>query len=371
MSVYGTVMSGGSISAVDGISVTGGSLTAAQNITSSDGDIAINPDSDGAFGNITAGGNISAAGGLFAPGDPAVITADGSISASAIIAGTVSAGTNLTVDNSAGFYQFGIIANTISVGGTLNLINAPTIMPDNAASDDTIGTTPYDFSLIAGSINSSGANIPLLFSNGGDATPDIANDNPGNGGHITLNLTAGGLTIAPTGDLSGIEARGGLYALDSTAGGDGGTIDITATGPVNVDDVIDASTGAAPSGTPMGNGGTVNITSADTVSVSSKIEASSNNFDSSPPRLSNKGGNIHLTSNKPTGVAINIANTGQLLALLDAAATGPGGTVTILATGAGSDANVKGNVQADRGTIDIRHTDQTAKFTWVATHRTR
>jgi len=42
--------------------------------------------------------------------------------------------------------------------------------------------------------------------------------------------------------------------------------------------------------------------------------------------------------------------------LLDAAAPGPGGQITILASGANSDVNVSGRVQADRGGVDIRHT---------------
>ena len=73
-------------------------------------------------------------------------------------------------------------------------------------------------------------------------------------------------------------------------------------------------------------------------------------------RRSARGGNIALKSGKPSGVAINLANTSELLSLLDAAAPGPGGKVTILATGASSTANVNGKIVADRGTIDIRHT---------------
>jgi hypothetical protein len=42
--------------------------------------------------------------------------------------------------------------------------------------------------------------------------------------------------------------------------------------------------------------------------------------------------------------------------LLDAAAPGKGGKITILATGASSDVDVNGKLQADRGTVDIRHT---------------
>src|SRR4029077_8240821 len=73
-------------------------------------------------------------------------------------------------------------------------------------------------------------------------------------------------------------------------------------------------------------------------------------------RRSAKGGDITLKSGKTSGVAINIATPSQLLSLLDTAAPGPGGKVTILAPGASSVENVNGKVVADRGTIDIRHT---------------
>jgi hypothetical protein len=66
-------------------------------------------------------------------------------------------------------------------------------------------------------------------------------------------------------------------------------------------------------------------------------------------------------------VAVNVSNTGQLLSLLDAAAPGPGGKITILATGANSRINVTGataagggvapdSIRADKGSVDIRHT---------------
>ena len=79
-------------------------------------------------------------------------------------------------------------------------------------------------------------------------------------------------------------------------------------------------------------------------------------------RFSAQGGNIRLTSGKagpvggPRPVAIDVGSSGNLLALLNAAAPGPGGKIVISATGANSDVNVRGKVQADRGTVDIRHT---------------
>jgi len=48
--------------------------------------------------------------------------------------------------------------------------------------------------------------------------------------------------------------------------------------------------------------------------------------------------------------------------LLDAAAPGPGGKVTILATGANSTANINGKIVADRGTVDIRHTGDSGQI---------
>src|SRR5207248_9990659 len=79
-------------------------------------------------------------------------------------------------------------------------------------------------------------------------------------------------------------------------------------------------------------------------------------------RRSATGGNIALKSGKPTGVAINLSNTSELLSLLDVAAPGPGGKVTILATGANSIANINGKIVADRGTIEIRHTGDSGQI---------
>ena len=117
--------------------------------------------------------------------------------------------------------------------------------------------------------------------------------------------------------------------------------------------------------TPSGNGGSVELNSTNgQVSVNSRIEVSSAATPTpGPRRLSNRGGNIKITSGRSAApihgpgrpVAINIGNSSQLLALLDAAATGPGGKITILATGANTDVNVSGRSEATRGTIDIRH----------------
>jgi hypothetical protein len=213
----------------------------------------------------------------------------------------------------------------------------------------------------------------VLPADGSDADASNNGDlpDPGNGGNVTFNISAGGLAIGATeSNLTSISANGGTFGTGTT-GGNGGTVSINTSGDVDIDDTgtgdypVSATTGlvnAASSPTPLGAGGTVNITSSGgEINVNSTILVSSDDANNPSPtpvpiRRSAQGGNINLTSNKATGVGINISNSGQLLALLDAAAPGPGGTITILATGPSSEVDVKGTVQADRGTIDIRHT---------------
>jgi hypothetical protein len=145
----------------------------------------------------------------------------------------------------------------------------------------------------------------------------------------------------------------------------GGIVKVTAAGPIQVNAPIEATSGYLQSPfSPHGNGGTVNLTSTnDSIAVSSRIEVSSADPASAKSRRrSARGGNIALKSGKPSGVAINLSNTSELLSLLDAAAPGPGGKVTILATGASSVANINGKIAADRGTIDIRHTGDSGQI---------
>jgi hypothetical protein len=105
------------------------------------------------------------------------------------------------------------------------------------------------------------------------------------------------------------------------------------------------------------------------VTVNSAIKVSSADAVSSgapPRRRSASGGNINLQSGAASGIAIKVGNTGQLLSLLDATAPGPGGKITILATGANSSITATGtaatvgpppnSIRADQGSVDIRHT---------------
>jgi hypothetical protein len=310
-----------------------------------------------ANGDITVGGNILALGAPSASDGP-TISADRSITGQSILAGTVTTdGGDLTIDNSTGTATFGLMANTIGINGDLVMTNSPSISPNGGSSDGTIGITPFDFTLSAGRIISSGPVFPALFANGAEASAASGNNNPGNGGKITLNLT-GALTIGPTNDLTSITANGGGFNSASTTGGNGGTININSNGEVMLNGDVTATSGEFLGETPgiLGNGGTVNVTTPGAITVNSKVEVSSAST-STPVRRSAKGGNVTLTSNKSSsGTAITIGNTGQLLALLDAAAPGPGGKITIVANGnGGSSVNVNGTVTASKGTVDIRH----------------
>nr|MBA3544809.1 hypothetical protein [Chthoniobacterales bacterium] len=357
--VDGNVTAGGNISATNGMILTGGSLIAGGDITATAGAITMNVSSDGQIGLISAGGDIFAAGAINAFYFDTSITAGGSITAFDLGAVTISAGSDITVGEAAGSAH-SIFTNTITAGGALSLINVGNIQSITLTSAGGIGFTPDPFTLSVDSISAVGPAIADLIFNGLVADPNFEIGNPGNGGLVTLNLAADGLTIGSSGDIASIQASGGDFDTNSVAGGNGGTVDITATGDITLlDGDITATSGAVPDfATILGDGGTVNITTPGAITVSSKIEVSSKDVEASPVRRSAKGGNINLTSTKATaGAAITVSNTGQLLALLDQAAPGPGGKITILASGGGgSSVNVNGSAQADRGTIDIRHT---------------
>src|SRR5262249_45082101 len=149
--------------------------------------------------------------------------------------------------------------------------------PNGSSSDGSIGNTPFDFTLTAAKIVSTGPVFPTLFSNGDAASTTFGNNNPGNGGKVTLTLTSG-LTIGSTNDLARITANGGAFPLTSTAGGSGGTVSINSSGDVTLlDGNITATSGALAAGSTgiLGNGGTVNISTSGAITVGSTIEVSS------------------------------------------------------------------------------------------------
>ena len=94
-SIYaGNIQAGGSITAANGIDAVGGSITAGGDITST-GLLRLLRDDNDLIGNITAGGNIFAGGGILTSADSSV-TAAGDIFAPQVVAGTLTAGGNIT-----------------------------------------------------------------------------------------------------------------------------------------------------------------------------------------------------------------------------------------------------------------------------------
>ncbi|HEY0368396.1 MAG TPA: hypothetical protein VGC85_02255 [Chthoniobacterales bacterium] len=313
---------------------------------------------------LSSGGSIVVGGSIAAYNQ---VSANQSISARDIFSSSVSSGLGVTIN---GGY---LLVDRLTSGGAVTFNNAFAFSNETATSDGSINFTPVPFTFSASAIVSSGSNIPALVLNGDDADPTFAHNNPGDGGTGAMTLSAPvGLTIGSANDLNGIVANGGSFAANSasTAGGNGGTININSNGDVTLNDAnIIATSGLIPDAvtTAQGNGGAVNITSNGAINVNSKIEVSSNDpipspsASPTPHRRSKQGGNIALTARKAgtannRAVAINVTNSGQLLSLLNASAPGPGGSVVIRASGGNSDLNVKGRVQADRGTVDIRHT---------------
>lgn len=250
-------------------------------------------------------------------------------------------------------------APTIDVGGggitRFTFPNELTVNPLHTITTDRLTST--------GGINFNGPDF--------DTPPGFG---PFDGGQLTLNVPSLSFGPSAADDIQGpVTFNGGSTPSNAIPAGSGGTFTVNATGAITVNSPIEATTGLQPAGgEASGVGGTVNFNSTGgAISVNSSITVSSAEKASvAPPpplRKSRAGGNINVKSDTPTGVAINISNTGQLLSLLDAAAPGPGGKITILATGTNSRINVTGqtaagggtppdSIRADKGSVDIRHT---------------
>lgn len=195
---------------------------------------------------------------------------------------------------------------------------------------------------------------------------------PFDGGMLTINVPSLTFGSSAADNIQGsVTFNGGSSPNNTIPAGNGGTFIVNATGAITVNNPITATTGLRTADPPpSGTGGNVSLnTTNGSVGISAPITVSSNETPGGgvPIRKSNAGGTINVKSNAPTGVAINITNTGQLLSLLDSTAAGPGGKITILATGTQSRINVDGDpgsagkppidtIRADKGTVDIRNT---------------
>ena len=297
--------------------------------------------------------------------------------------GTIGAGGNdftLTLQSTAG----------ISVTGRMNVFGTV-----NAGANVSAGTLAVTDLTTTGSITSGTGGIarftipsePFLqiahVLNGGtvtsqggirfDGDASFLGNPPTDGGKLTINTTALNLGTDIVGPVTFNGGDGG-----ASPGASGGSFTINTVGDLTVSVAVNATTGLQDQAlAPSGNGGNVSLDSKQgTVSITAPVKVSSADPTSSasippPRRRSNSGGQINVRSgiagpvggSGPTTVAINIGNSGQLLSLLDSAATGPGGKITILATGANTDINVAGvtsgvatdTIAADRGGVDIRH----------------
>lgn len=388
----------------------GGSLTAEilhnGNIVPGHGRITIHSNHD-----ITVGGDLNCWGDVSAgiPGDSAIIgnisvggsvttpdhlSATGSITVSSnLSAFNVFANNEVSVGNTNG--SSALLVNTLDAN-SLSMTNISQAGPVSGNTDGSIGITPDPLTWTVASITTSGQFIPVLSSNGEDASSSF-NNNPGNGGHITLNIQVDSLAIGVAGHFDHIEANGGNYNDMSSAGGNGGVVNLNVAGDVTLNDgngapAISATTGQFPDGggvvpngglQTMGAGGVVDIQAGGTITATSTVLVSSNEVVKAdapagfPVRRSASGGDITLASSKTSGTAISVSSSAQLLSLLNNSAPGPGGTILIKASSPGNNANnesniiidntdiivsgsnppteIHGAIIADRGTVEVRH----------------
>ena len=243
---------------------------------------------------------------------------------------------------------------TVSVGGTLvggsitadtitaNALQVDSLTANKTLTVNTANLAPYTTNTVT--INAPTLNLLAGVNlNGANGTPSLT---PGNASNLAI--TTGSYTVASNFNLNGGDADPSQNDL----GGNGGQLDLTSNGGgggLTVNAPISATTGLnSKNGVNGGNGGTVNLTSGNSINLNSTIEVSSNGG-SNPRRRSASGGHINI---KSTGNgAINVSSSAQLLALLNASAPGPGGSIKF--TSAGGTINMNGLVQADRGTIEI------------------
>jgi hypothetical protein len=247
---------------------------------------------------------------------------------------------------------YGTTPNTLSQGTSSGLNSGHPIL--------TFGTLPVDLTqplANAGSLTfSSTAALQITTDLNLPSSNGNGESSPGDALALGINsYSTSALSLGPDGG-NGITLNGGNATSsvnDSSSGGSGGTLNVYSNGDLNVNVPITATSGKngaaypAPSAPPttQAKGGSVNLASTGTVTVSKKIEVSSN--DSANKRVSQSGGKINITSYKTSGTAINIANTGDLNAVLNAAAPGPGGQITFVSQG--GDILVSGKVIATYG----------------------
>jgi hypothetical protein len=113
-----------------------------------------------------------------------------------------------------------------------------------------------------------------------------------------------------------------------------------------------------PASSPIGAAGAV------TQTLSSANVTSSGKVNGGLGGARQKSGELAVTNGKTTGTTINVGSSAQLLSMLDAAAPGPGGKITIPASKRASNSsnssrtNAGGRLKANRGTADTHVRDR-------------
>jgi hypothetical protein len=355
--VVSFIAGSGGIQAPNVIFANGNSL-----LLEASGDVSIRGTQNGVN---SSGGDIIAAGGAFRAqsGVSAVGVAAGTsidIGGSIFASSGVSAGTTISVASELSSPLVSAGSNVSANHVAIEILDAP----NGVLTAGSGGVTPF---VIDGPDAQHAFNVSSVQSpNGINFSGNNFSARSSHGGLLTIN--AGTQVFSVATGINGANfngADGGISNGNQILAGGGGIFTVNTTGPIMVNSDIEATSGNQPTAfAPAGDGGTVNLNSTNgAVTVNSRVEVSSIPPDTNPPtvRRSARGGNIHITSGKAgaigaRAVAINVGSSAQLLSLLNAAAPGPGGQITILATGANSDINVSGRVQADRGGVDIRHT---------------
>ncbi|MGZ5001732.1 MAG: FecR domain-containing protein, partial [Chthoniobacterales bacterium] len=301
--------------------------------------------SDVNTGDLTAGTSIYVGGNLFGNNFTAGTTIDvvGSLSGF----GTAMAGGDITADKTA-------IPTIISPNGILH-VGEGGIHPFV----ESLNNPPQDGADLQHVITVSSIISPAGIDFSGNQFGGISNHS--NGGRLTINADT--LRFDAENGIGPVSFDGAdAHHFSSTSpsdGGDGGIFEVNTSGDIFVGELISATTGLHDPVSTIafsGAGGRVSLDAAHgMVTVNSTIIVSSNDLPTGgglhPRHLSASGGEINIHSGLTSGTAITLGAGSALLSLLNDAAPGPGGTITVLSEG--GDIFAQGAIEADRGTILI------------------